>query len=78
VSWETLGSSQVNYLERTTGDTLSISAAKAATEATNKGINLDSAKSLSQALELIAKPEQDLDLAVATLARARELTQRFT
>lgn len=78
VSWETLGSSQVNYLERTTGDILSISAAKAATEATNKGINLDSAKSLSQALELIAKPEQDLDLAVATLARARELTQRLT
>jgi hypothetical protein len=77
-SWENLGSSQVNFLERTTGDTLSISAAKAATEATTKDINLDTAKSLSQALELIAKPEQDLDLAVATLARARELTQRLT
>jgi hypothetical protein len=77
-SWENLGSNQINFLERITTDKLSINAAKAATEATAKDINLDTAKSLTQALELIAKPEQDLDLAVATLARARELTQRLT
>ena len=78
MSWETLGSSQINFLERTVKDTLSIDSAKAATEATTKDINLDTAKSLTQALELIAKPEQDLDLAVATLARTRALIQKLT
>jgi hypothetical protein len=78
MNWNLLLPSQVSFLERTTGDTLSINSAKVASEATNKGINLDSANSLSEAYELIAKPEQDLDLAAATLARARELTQRLT
>jgi hypothetical protein len=76
MSWNNLGISQVNFLERTTGDTLAINSATAASEATTKRINLDSAKSLSEALELIAKPEQDLDLAVAALARSRALLKR--
>ena len=76
ISWNDLGTSQVSFLERATGDTLSITSATAASEASNKRINLDSAKSLSEALELIAKPEQDLDLAVAALARSREFLKR--
>jgi hypothetical protein len=78
VSWNDLGTSQVSFLERATGDTLSITSATAASEASNKQVNLDSAKSLSEALELIAKPEQDLDLAVAALARSREFLKRHS
>ena len=70
--WHNLRSSQISFLEKTTGDTLSITSAKVASEATNKGIDLDSATNLQEALDLIAKPEQDLDLAVAALARSRE------
>ena len=77
-NWDSLRSSQVNFLERTTRDTLAINYAAAASEATKKGIDLDSANSLQEALDLIAKPEQDLDLAVATLARARALTKRLS
>jgi hypothetical protein len=78
MNWNLLLPSQVSFLERTTGETLSITSATAASEATNKGINLDSAKSLSEALELITKPEQDLDLAVAALARSREFLKRHS
>jgi hypothetical protein len=78
VDWHSLRSSQVNFLERTTGDTLSITSATTASEATKKGIDLDGANSLQEALDLIAKPQQDLDLAVATLARARALTKRLS
>jgi hypothetical protein len=78
MNWNLLLPSQVSFLERTTGETLSITSATAASEATNKGINLDSAKSLSEALELTTKPEQDLDLAVAALARSREFLKRHS
>lgn len=78
MSWTDLGSSQTNFLERIATATLSITAAQVASKATTKGINLDSAKSLTGALELIDKPEQDLDLAVAALASSRELTKRLT
>jgi hypothetical protein len=78
ISWTELGVSQTNFLERITGATLSLTAANLASKAASRGIDLDTAKSATQANELITDPEKNLDLAVAALARSRALTQRLS
>jgi hypothetical protein len=76
ISWTELGTSQTNFLERITGATLSLTAAHQASKATIRGIDLDTAKSSLEASEIISNPETNLDLAVAALARSRELLKK--